>query len=628
MVRLPPISVVCLLSLAAASPAWTQERSANVLTIHSGAVDYPVNPVLDAGIREALFAPGAPRLAYFTEFLDFDRFPLSRTSSAFRDYVRHKYARRRIDVVIAARREAVQFVLDHGAALFPEASLVLVSGHVGHPHRDDHVACVRIGSAYSATLKLALDLHPDVRRVYVVASAPDPRAVRQVRDELQPFSTRVRLTYLNPPTLRALQTAVKAVPAGSLVLYVWYQSQDAVYVADPADPAELVATAARVPVYGAFDLLIGSGVVGGMVSDTRGTGVRAGEIARRILSGTPARDIPVVDAPLNPVFDWRQLQRRAIAPDRLPRDAEIRFRAPTAWEAHGTQIAVAIGVLAAQMVLIVALLTQHRRRRRAEDVLRVRETTLRASYRRIRQLAVGLMQAQEATRVAMARDLHDDICQGMVGVAMAIDDLTNSGGRIQDARTQYALAKLHCSVLEIADRIRRISHELHPASLQLLGLAAAVKTHCLEVEKRHHVRVSLQTAGDLKQIHPDVALCLFRIAQEALRNAVAHGAARRIQASVVRFGVYVELSVVDDGRGFDVEAVRRDGRGLGLVSLEERAHGAGGEVLVTSAPGQGTSIIVRVPAGESFEEPFPNGAQRGLPDPARPSVEPWIVQPL
>jgi len=295
-------------------------------------------------------------------------------------------------------------------------------------------------------------------------------------------------------------------------------------------------------------------------------------------------------------------------------------------DADGVPSAAAIGVVAAQTLLIVALLTQRRRSRLAEDALRAREATLSDSYRRIRQLAARLMQAEESARVAMARQLHDDICQDMVGVAMAIDALTNSKGRIQDAQMQYALAKLHRRAIEIADGIRRISHELYPASLQLLGLAAALKTHCLEVVNRHAVEVSLQTAGDLKRIQPDVALCLFRIAQEAVRNAVSHGEARRLQVSVSRCGAHVELSVVDDGKGFDVESVRRDGRGLGLVSLEERAHAAGGEVLITSKPGMGSSIIARVPAGEPFDEPSGDGAELA-PDPDGALVESWIAQP-
>jgi two-component system sensor histidine kinase UhpB len=266
-------------------------------------------------------------------------------------------------------------------------------------------------------------------------------------------------------------------------------------------------------------------------------------------------------------------------------------------------ISVALATVAAQVVLIVALLTQRARRRRAEEALSAREATLRTSHRRISQLVGGLIGAEEAARVAMARDLHDDICQEMVEMAMAIDTVIHSSGRIQGAGTQYTLAKLHRQALEIANRIRQISHELHPATLQLLGLAPAVKAHCKEVENRYKVQIAFHTSGDLKCTHQAFAVCLFRIAQEAIRNAIVHGGAHHLDVSLMRVRDDIELCVHDDGCGFDIESVRRDGRGLGLVSIEERAHAAGGEVLILSQPGRGTTIVACVPAGKLYPSP-------------------------
>lgn len=101
----------------------------------------------------------------------------------------------------------------------------------------------------------------------------------------------------------------------------------------------------------------------------------------------------------------------------------------------------------------------------------------------------------------------------------------------------------------------------------------------------------------MTSIHPTTALCLFRVAQESMRNAAVHGEARHIDVSVTRFGDDVELAIRDDGRGFDVESTRRDNRGLGLVSMEERVHTAGGEVMIWSKPGEGTTVLACVPAG-------------------------------
>jgi two-component system sensor histidine kinase UhpB len=118
----------------------------------------------------------------------------------------------------------------------------------------------------------------------------------------------------------------------------------------------------------------------------------------------------------------------------------------------------------------------------------------------------------------------------------------------------------------------------------------------VEVEKRQNVQVTFTAHGDLGHVHPDVAVCFFRIAQEAIRNGILHGEARRLRVSVGRSGEDLELTVTDDGRGFDLEAVRRTAGGLGLVSMEERARVVSAEVRIVTQAGRGTTIDVRGPA--------------------------------
>jgi len=209
-------------------------------------------------------------------------------------------------------------------------------------------------------------------------------------------------------------------------------------------------------------------------------------------------------------------------------------------------------------------------------------------------MAGRLINAQEAARADIARDLHDDVCQQLVYVSMGVSTLKNSSGDIQGAQTQQAFSDLERDTLGTFEGIRRLSHDLHPASLRLLGLAPALKTHCAEVEKRHNVEVAFH-ASDIGHLHPDTAICFFRIAQESLRNGVMHGEAKRFDVSLARFGEHIEMTVTDNGRGFDVEAVRHNGGGLGLVSMEERAHVVGGGVQIITGIGQGTTIRVRGP---------------------------------
>jgi signal transduction histidine kinase len=370
---------------------------------------------------------------------------------------------------------------------------------------------------------------------------------------------------------------------------------------NPDAIARLVVQAARVPVYGVIDSNIGSGIVGGMVRGTRATGARVGEMARQILTGRRARDIPIEDAPLVPTFDWRQVRRWGIDPSRLPRGSDVQFRTPTAWETYREYIVGTIVVIVAQLLLIAGLLTQRARRRRAEAMVRASEATLRTSYERIRHLAGRLINAQEAARASIARDLHDDVCQRLASVSIGVSNLKSSSGRIQAPQTQEALSELEHETLDMLEAVRRLSHDLHPASLRLLGLVPALHAHCLEVQKRHDVLVGFSTAAEIGRLNPEVALCLFRIAQECLRNGIEHGGARQFRVSLARTGEHVELTVTDDGRGFDVEAARRAGTGLGLVSIEERARVVGGDVHIASGR-QGTTIRVRCPAAA---EPAP-----------------------
>jgi signal transduction histidine kinase len=546
---------------------------------------------VNAAIQKSLSADPDVQTDYFVEYLESDRVPPA-DARALGNYIRQKYRSRRIDLVMAIADPALQFVLDYRDQLFPEAPVVY-SG-VAVPNTVDREAgagltAVTRGVAYVETLKLALDLHPSTERVFVVARSPDRQVVDAVRAELRDFSRRVRLTYLDAETLPRLLDAVKAVPPRSLILHIWYSPNDEV--------ARLIAQASPVPVYGTAEMYLGSGIVGGVVRGTRETGARMGEMALQILKGARAQDIPIENARLVPTFDWRQLKRWDVDPSRLPAESDIRFRVPTAWESYRWFIVGTMTVMGAQLLLIAGLLTQRASRRRAEGVIRTSEAALRTSFERIRQLAGRLINAQEAAREDIARDLHDDVCQRLAALSIGVGWLKRSPGHIQDAQTQQALSMLEKETGEVSEGIRRLSHELHPASLQHLGLVPTLKAHCNEVEKQHHVQVSFETTGDLRHLPPDVAVCLFRIAQESLRNGIVHGDAQRLAVSLTRAGEHVELTITDEGRGFDLEAVRRDGGGLGLVSMEERAHVVGGEVHVASGLTQGTTVRVRCRAG-------------------------------
>lgn len=597
-----PIAVLAFVGPLLVGPtASAQARHhKTVLTVHWSSEDFPANPLVDGAIRETLSLRSSVLIDYYAEYLESDRFPAAEASAALRDYIRAKYRGRQIDLVFAISEPALQFVLRHRDELFPNAPVVFTGTTAPPPDvRSEGPGLTGVLSdvAFRETLELALKLHPSTEQVFVIAQAASPDFLDRVRNALSAAARpRVKLVYVEEPSIERLTSAIKTAPRRSLVLYVRYSQESPGNVVLPAAVSRAVAEASPVPVYGAQASYVGQGIVGGAVRSPQALGTRAAELALQILDGARAQDIPLENERLVPTFDWRQLRRWDIDPARLPAGSVVQFRDLTVWELYRWYIVAALSLVAFQALLISGLLAQHTRRRRAEEVNRASDAALRASYERIRQLAGGLINAQEAARIRIAGDLHDDVGQELAGISIAVSTLKRWRRNLQESATQEALSALQRRALGLVDRVRRLSHDLHPGTLRHVGLAGALDAYCLEVEQQYGVEVAFSAEGDLRGISADAGLCLFRIAQEAMRNAVSHGKARHLTVAAASLEPDVQLTIADDGIGFDLNAARRQGSGLGLVTMEERARIAGGYVQLVTQPGNGTTVRARVPA--------------------------------
>ena len=156
------------------------------------------------------------------------------------------------------------------------------------------------------------------------------------------------------------------------------------------------------------------------------------------------------------------------------------------------------------------------------------------------------------------------------------------------------LGRLRTMLGDISERVRHLSHELHPGALEQAGLVAALRGHCHEVESTQGPKVVFHADAGAGVVPADVALCLYRVTQEALRNVIRHASAHRVYVSLTRSGAAVKLSISDDGRGFAV-AEARDRGGLGFISIEERARLVGGTVSIRSQVQHGTELDLVVP---------------------------------
>jgi len=249
-------------------------------------------------------------------------------------------------------------------------------------------------------------------------------------------------------------------------------------------------------------------------------------------------------------------------------------------------------IVTAPPMLFVAVLIEERRA--VERDLKRSRAILRQNYERIHDLAGKLLHAQEDERRRIARELHDDIGQRLALLAVMTTKLCHGFSPLMEK--ERALAKnLIVDVQTLSSDIHTISHQLHSTALQHMGLEVALKGLCTTIARQHQIVVDFHSNG-ITGLHRDVDLCLFRVAQEALNNAVRHGAAKQIEVSLRKSAQLLSMKVKDEGVGFDPVRVSN---GLGLISMRERLRFVGGDVIVKSAAGSGTEITAQVPLRES-----------------------------
>jgi two-component system sensor histidine kinase UhpB len=239
-----------------------------------------------------------------------------------------------------------------------------------------------------------------------------------------------------------------------------------------------------------------------------------------------------------------------------------------------------LGVSAASLYL-AALVEQRRATQRA----------LLVSSTEVRELAGRLIVAQEQERARIARDLHDDINQRLAVASIRLSALR----RKVDVGNRQDVSLLQSELIALSEDVRHLSHDLHPSMLAQTGLTAALAGLCQNISHQSGPAIELRVSPKAKDLPEDIALCLYRVAQEALGNAVRHADATRIEVALQIVCDRADLTITDNGRGFTAEGGGR--RGLGLMSIDERTKLLGGSYRLQSTLGKGTQICIRIPLG-------------------------------
>ncbi len=573
------------------------ENIRTVVVLYPNAADgSPGQGLVDESIRSTFAAASPERVEIHNEYLDLSRFRDAGYRRLQVDFLRRKYAGRTVDLVIAGLATVLDFMLEHRDEVFPGVPIVFVAvdqREVKDRNLAPDVIGVPIKFDLAATLDLALRLHPGTRRVFVVAGRAkfDAYWEAEARQAFRPYEDKLELAYLSGLPMEDLLKRVADLPERSIVYYLHVFQDGAGKAFVPAYALELLAARANAPIYGHVDGYVGRGIVGGRVIRFEAEGENAARLGLRILAGEKPENIGVQETSANTyMFDWRQLRRWGISGESLPPGSIVRYKEPSFWDLYRWRIIGVLALCVIQGLLIAGLLAQRAHRRRAEE-------GLRQSQRELRGLTGRLLQAHETESRRIARELHDDLNQNLALLSVEMDLLGQKPPE-SPARLRGRMQELSARVKHLSSSVHALSYRLHPSKLEQLGLVAAVSDLCKELNQIHGLPIEF-THDPLPAVIPqDTALCLYRIAQEALRNVIKHSGARHAAVKLSGSADAICLRIVDDGVGFDPALVEATA-GLGLVSMRERVRLVGGEIAIDSRPSGGTRIDVRVPLGPS-----------------------------
>ncbi|MCV3232956.1 histidine kinase [Mesorhizobium sp. YC-39] len=572
-----------------------------VLLLHSFGRDFAPFSEMTKSFQAALVKRSPEPVDIYEASIFTARFREPENEGSLVKYLQDLFSGRRLDLIVAQGGPAAAFVEKYRQQLFFDTPIVIA----GVDARLTPDAATTPNATYigvkldlPAFVENILRVRPETTDIAVViGNSPNEQFwARELHREFQPFADRVEFEWLDELSLDEMLRRVARLPPQSAVLY-FMLAVDGAGAVHPLDAAfTRIREVATVPVFGYGDYHLGQGSVGGPADQTRALGQQTADVALRILAGERASDIKTPLFGLGiPAYDWRELQRWGISEAILPPNSEVRFRSPSVWDLYRWYIVGTISLIVLQTLLIVSFLVQRTRRRAAEIGIRAKESELRVSYDQVRRLAGRLIYAQEEERTRIARELHDDVGQRVASLSIGLSSLRRRVPNPDDtARSE--LSGLQQQVVGLAKDLRDLSHELHPGALEHVGLLEALRGRCEEINGESGTRVDVEVAGGWSEVADDVELCLYRVAQEALRNITKHAHARTARISLARGNSHVVMRITDDGGGFQ-ENGSNGLHGIGLLSMRERVRMLEGTFEMASSS-RGTVATVVIPTGE------------------------------
>ena len=566
--------VAACLPAVAAEPAPPVQRRVLVLATNPARASFEA---FMEGLREALSDRDA--LATTIDVEGMHPSAVSEGEDRFVDWMARKHDGHSFDAIVVTPGAPLGHVRALKDVLWPAAHILTVGSGAGGREEFEAFPGVSLRVDPAQAVELARRLLPGTARILYVGG-PGYGSFGEVTtaEELSRASGLPAET-LPPLSIEDLQERLASAPGDAVIFYgAVFRDRDGRSIL-PTDALARIAERSSRPILGFSDTYVGSGALGGMVFDSRGAGRQMGEVIDELLRAGPGPDRqPRVLAATTVTLDARELQRWGIAGSSIPAGAKVLFRVPPLWQTHRTAALVGLVAMAGASVLIGWLLAERRRRGAVE--------------RQLQRLSAGVIQAQEQERGRVSRELHDDVSQRLALAAIEVDRLSLAPG-LGDGERRQAMA-IQDQLRALGRDVHEIAYRLRPTEIEFVGLVPALRSLAASVSSSGQMAVDVVDAGWPGDAGPEAGIVLFRVAQEALQNAMKHSGASEATVVVSGDSRQLTLSVQDDGCGFDAAAGASASR-LGLAGMRERIRQVGGAIAIESLPGAGTRIEAAIP---------------------------------
>jgi signal transduction histidine kinase len=618
------LSVLTLLLFTTPSATADSQNSRRVLLMYADEKDLPMNLIIDERLRASFREKLGDRVELFSEHIDISRFPDSRIHRKQLEFLREKHSAHGLDLIVAIDHPALDLIQSHRDWFFPATPVVfccVTEAEYRARRIEPRVLGVPVKLDYGRTLELALRLHPGTRHAVVIAGATkdDIATVADARRDFRPFEDTVECRYLVGLPMADLRQEVSQLSGDSIIIYLSIARDGAGTSFFPREALLQVSQVASVPIYGYYDSYLGHGIVGGFLASFEIEATTAARLGLRILAGEKPEDLSA-DEPTSCayLFDWRQLNRWGIDEADLPTGSVARFRNPSFWDLYRWHVIGILSLCAIQTLLILGLLVQRARGRRAEK--QAEEARLELAHAS-RLTLVGELTASIAHEINQPLGA---ILSNADAAEMLLESSPPALGQVREILGDIRNDDLRAS--EVIRRLRALlrKREMESQPVDLNEVTSDVMLLVRPESRSRSVLLEFAPADDLPLVRGDkvhlqqVVLNLVFNGMEAMADV--QGEKRVSVHATKNESGSVEVAVSDTGPGilpdrlprlFDpFFSTKKEGMGLGLSIARSLVEAHGGTIWAENNRERGATFRFTLPPDREQPNLKSRSAQR------------------